>query len=446
MKSATSRKMFVFALALALTVSVAAAQQNQAQPAQPAAPAQAQMAPAGAPPSPCANRPLCYDSNDFVASVTEFRTSTAGNGAKILDALVHFQNKTNQSISLGYVDGSGGAIDDMGNRFVLSTYNGGVRGIGVVAGNNMDPKFTLPAGGSGDARFELWWAPYGKLAGVNYEMEFSIREMNRVEGNQWTLGDEALIHYQGLANGMGVAPVSGNSFASSGGGVGSGTAGSNGGVVSSVGSAVSAYVPGQANNSGQAVQTTYVAAGQPCPAGTAPSTSRAANIASAVGQQNQTANNAISNATSAISSFGSIFKKKNANANANAAPAGTTPCVATATGAVATNPALSASPAAVANPATAAPGAVNPAVRTTAVRSTTSTAPVATRQATSPAVARPTNTQPAGAVTKATLRQPVVTQPATGAATSAAKPSPVRPATKKPATATTSTTTTTQGH
>src|SRR5438552_6310852 len=149
------------------------------------------------PASACANKPLCYEANEFVATVTEFRTSTDGRGWKILDALVHFQNKTNQPISLGYVDGSAGAIDDLGNRFILNTFGGGVRGMGVVAGNNMDPKFNLPGGGGGDARFELWWAPSGKLAGVNYEIELSIREMNRVEGNQWSLGDESSIHYQG---------------------------------------------------------------------------------------------------------------------------------------------------------------------------------------------------------------------------------------------------------
>src|SRR5215475_5261928 len=310
----------------ALAPIVAAQSQNRVAPAAPASPAPSPSQPT----SLCANRPLCYDANDFVATVTEFRTSTAGNGAKVLDAMVHFVNKTNQAISLGYVDGSGAAIDDMGNRFVLNTWGGGIRGMGVVSGNNMDPKFTLPPGGGADARFELWWAPYGKLAGVNYEMEFSLREMNRVEGNQWTLGDESLIHYQGLANGVGVAPITGgNSFASGSSGMGSGGVTTGGGGVPAIGSAVTTYVPGvQANNSGQTAPTTYVAAGQPCPPGTSPSPSpspsRAASVANSVGQQNQNANNAISNASSAISSLGSLFKKKSPPQNA----AGTTPCVA----------------------------------------------------------------------------------------------------------------------
>ncbi|HEX6802359.1 MAG TPA: hypothetical protein VF133_01645 [Terriglobales bacterium] len=388
----------------------------QAQPNQPAQPQQMGQMQAAAPNSLCANRPLCYDANDYVVTVTEFRSSTDGRGSKILDAMLHFVNKTNQPISLGYVDQSGAAIDDMGNRYLLNTYAGGVRGMGIVAGNNMDPKFSLPGGGSGDVRLEFWWAPYGKLAGVNYEIEFSVREMNRVEGNQWMLGDEALIHYQGLANGMGVAPVSGgNSFASGSGGFGNnGMAGTtpaaNGGVFSSVGSAVNTYVPGQANNSAQVTPVAYVAAGQPCPAGSVAQTSTASNVANAVGQQNQTANNAISNASSAISSFGSLFKKKSA---APKGAAGTTPCVA------ATNTATPmATPAAVAptaNVATAPAGTNVNAAQPRAVNARVARTPTNT------AVKPATTPQTSRAVTNAALKQP---------APGTAKPSPTKPANK----------------
>jgi len=399
-------------------------QQMQAQPNQPTQQqgmAQMQPAPAATQNSFCGNRPLCYDANDFAVTVTEFRSSTDGRGSKILDAMLHFVNKTNQPISLGYVDQTGGAIDDMGNRYILNTFGGGVRGMGIVAGNNMDPKFTLPAGGGGDARLEFWWAPYGKLAGVNYEVEFSIREMNRVEGNQWTLGDEALIHYQGLANGMGVAPASGgNSFAS----------GPGGGGVSSMGSAIGGFAPGQQNASGQVAQTTYVATGQPCPPGTIASSSKATNVANAVGQQNQTANNAISNASSAISSLGSMFGKKKAQAASTTNAAGTTPCIATTN--AATNPSASPAP----NPALmrTTAGATVPAnaanVNAMQSRSANGTMPAAAIQRTAATpTARPATTavKPATAqppqktVTNAVLKQPAA---ATNTAKSSAKTPP----------------------
>jgi len=423
-----------------LTVSIGVlspilAAQNQ-NPVAPAAPASQAPRPSQ-PTSLCSNRPLCYEANDFVATVTEFRTSTAGNGAKVLDALVHFVNKTNQAVSLGYVDGSGAAIDDMGNRFVLNTWGGGIRGMGVVSGNNMDPKFALPPGAGADARFELWWAPYGKLAGVNYEMEFSLREMNRVEGNQWTLGDETLIHYQGLANGMGVTPIpGGNSFASGSGGIGAGGATTGGGADSSIGSAVNTYGPGVGtNNSGQLAPTAYVAPGQPCPPGTSPSPSPAASVANAGGQQNQNANNAISSASSAISSLHSLFKKKSAPQNTSA----TSPCVgttnpaspmSTSTQTTSVNPSTSAVTTPAANSSTVPPAGTAPRTVNTRVPAT------AAQRATTSNNAKPATTQPLSRpVTNAALKQ---------SASNTAKPNPGKAATTKPPSSTT--TSNTQSH
>ena len=399
-------------------------QQTQAQPDQQnvqqnqAAPVQSSL---------CANRPLCYEATDFVATVTEFRTSTDRYGNKVIDAMMHFQNKTNQPISLGYVDGSGSAIDDLGNRLGLNTYNGGVRGMGVVAGNNMDPKFTLSAGGGGDARFEMYWSPRNQLSGVTYEMEMSLREMVRVEGNQWTLGDESLIHYQGLSNGVGVAPVSagGGGLMNSGSGSAMGVV-SNNGFVQQNGGTVMAQptVMGQTN----------VAGAQPCPPGSS-TTGTLANAANTAGTQNQTANNAVSNASAAISNLGSMFKKKKPAAAPTATAA---PCTPAANTGVAANGMMQTNTAAP----MAAPGTMsaNPAVnpKATVVGGRVVTAPVVTPavqkttvvNAQRPAATTTTTAQPTPAVTRTALKQPApaTTKPATAA--------------KKPAASTTTTNTT----
>jgi len=176
-----------------------------------AATTQAQgMAPAPQNSGVCGSQPLCFESNDFAATITDFRTSVAQNawGTKLIDMLVHFQNKTNQPLSLAYADGSGYALDDRGNRYGLNTNSGGVRGMGVVAGNNMDPQFSLTPGGAGDARFEYGWNPGGAIAGTTFEVGLDIREINRVEGNQYVLGSDTLMHYTGLVNGAGTAPGS----------------------------------------------------------------------------------------------------------------------------------------------------------------------------------------------------------------------------------------------
>src|SRR5207248_6050696 len=106
-----------------------------------------------------------------------------------------------QPRALGYVEGSAAATDDQGNRYVLNWYGGnGIRGMGVVNGNNIDPKFMLQPGGAADAHYELLWRPTNAVAGVNYTLDLSIREINALEGHQYALGMEAPMHFEGLMN------------------------------------------------------------------------------------------------------------------------------------------------------------------------------------------------------------------------------------------------------
>jgi hypothetical protein len=258
-----------------------------------AAPSQAQTAAPAASAAPstfCGSQPLCYEANDFAATITDFRTSTAG-GYKVIDVIIRFQNKTNQPLILGYLAGSGTALDDRGNRYIVYGGNG-FRGIGqVYGGNNFDPKFNLRAGGFGDAQFELMWAPGQTAYGLTFELNLSVDEINTIEAGQHTLGGEFPLHYRGLTNG------------------------------------VSSAAPGQA--------TAFLPQGQvgasqglpPCgPGGTL---AGAANSAS--GQVPASANAAVSNAQAAISSLGSLFGKKKtathvAPTGAAASTASTAPC------------------------------------------------------------------------------------------------------------------------
>jgi len=74
-------------------------------------------------PNACASQPYCADTNDFLAVITNFRTSTVNN-IKVIDATVRFQNKTNQPLTLGSVLNSGVAADDRGNRLFVAGPNG----------------------------------------------------------------------------------------------------------------------------------------------------------------------------------------------------------------------------------------------------------------------------------------------------------------------------------
>ena len=130
-------------LAVAQLAGTASAQPTSADPQ-----AAAAQAPA-APPQICGNTAFCYETNDFAATITSFRITTDAYKRQILDLSVRFQNKTNQQLVLGYVNGSGSASDDRGNR--LAPYGpNAYRGLGLVAGASFDPKFVVRPAGFGD--------------------------------------------------------------------------------------------------------------------------------------------------------------------------------------------------------------------------------------------------------------------------------------------------------
>jgi hypothetical protein len=379
-------RMFTLATALLALIAFGVGALSQAQTAAPVA-AAAQSA------SFCGNQPLCFESMDFAATITEFRTSD-GNGFKILDAIVRFQNKTNQPLILGYVDGSASGIDDRGNRYTLNPYGGsGVRGIGILSGNNIDPKFMLRAGGYGDARFELLWR-LGQLQGVTYEMEMSIREINRVEGNQFVMGGETLLHYQGLANGAGVA-------ASAAGTTGAGT------------------IPGQAMAGSQSQSPCDPAASVNSIAGATNSAS-VQNAATSASSTASNASNQVNNAASAFSNLGSIFGHKKSVATGGTGvtnAASIVPCASPSTGAT--------SPVAYGT-ASSTTGTATPQAAT--IASPTATAPVTTTK--TAVIARPT---PVSGTTTTVAAKPA---PVTGSVKTAVPPAakvaaqPAKPAAK----------------
>jgi hypothetical protein len=406
MKTSSHSAVFSSILLLcALICATGVSAQTAANPGQPAQPGQyMQVAPAagvpGPAPSACGNQPLCYDTQDFTATITSFLTSNRSN-YKIIDVAIRFQNKTNQSMVLGYRSESGVATDDRGNRSVVWGSNG-YRGIGLVAGSNFDPKFVLRPGGYGDAQFELLLQGWPQLIGFNYVLDLTIAEINTFEGNQHTLGGEFPLHFQGLANGAGgVSPGYSN-------GMGGGSA---------------VFANG-------ASQT-------PCGA----SGAVAAVAGAANGTGSQTASNAanrVATAASTISSLGSLFGRKK-QADPNAAAAAASPCV----------PSAVAAPGIVPAPVTGGVASAVPAVSSTPAAATANRASNAATNANATRAHLPTTASSATVVkttattantpaaTSAVAKVPVATaKPAATAAApaaTAAKPAAaVVPATKKP--------------
>ena len=134
--------------------------------------------------APCPRAGACVDVAAFSSAITDFRTSIVDRGTRVLTATVRFTNRTAQTLILGYVTGSGIAIDDQGNRY--SVYGAAaVRAIGEIANGNFDPKFTLRPGESSDARFEFVLQPSrGQIIGTAYDFDLAIRQIEPLAGKR----------------------------------------------------------------------------------------------------------------------------------------------------------------------------------------------------------------------------------------------------------------------
>lgn len=152
-------------------------------------------------PNPCAGQAACSEVGTFVATITDFRTSKVSYYT-IVSATVRLKNKTNRPLILGYVGGSGTATDDQGHRYEVTSANG-VRGIGWITGNTFDSKFTLQPGEAADARIEMAWRPASRadIFGTSWVMEFAIREIDPLAGNQFRLGREHALSFRGFKEG-----------------------------------------------------------------------------------------------------------------------------------------------------------------------------------------------------------------------------------------------------
>ena len=147
----------------------------------------------------CADRPTCAEVTSFVATVGDFRVSTQGR-TRLLTFTVRFRNKTDHVLRLAYVRGSAVAIDDQGNRYVV-TGPQSVRAIGEITDNAFDPKFALAPGETSDARFELAWAPErgGQLFGTRFEGDVTVREIDpAAAAGQYRAGREHALHFRAL--------------------------------------------------------------------------------------------------------------------------------------------------------------------------------------------------------------------------------------------------------
>ncbi|MCL4721683.1 MAG: hypothetical protein KJ041_06945 [Gammaproteobacteria bacterium] len=152
----------------------------------------------------CPGGANCTETSSFVATVSDFRTSVSGND-RIATATLRFQNKLTRPLILGYVTGSGVVTDDQGNRYLPGPDS--VRGLGAVAGGNVDAKFMLDPGEAADARVEFTWRATKAAVGTTYDLDLTVQEFESLAGGRYKPGRERVLHFSNAGQTAGAAPA-----------------------------------------------------------------------------------------------------------------------------------------------------------------------------------------------------------------------------------------------
>lgn len=151
----------------------------------------------------CAGQPGCIEVPSFIATVTGFRPSVQGSAPTVALTL-QFRNKSPRPLVVGYLENTGVATDDRGNRYTIAP--GEVGGIGVVSTTSFDPRFVLQPGEAGEVNLQFVSAGAGGTAGTSWNIEIGIREIDKLSEKQYRLGKTHLLQFRGYRGGGGPPP------------------------------------------------------------------------------------------------------------------------------------------------------------------------------------------------------------------------------------------------
>ena len=151
----------------------------------------------------CVRQPGCIEVPSFVATVTGFRPAAQGS-ARTLTLTLQFRNKSPRPLVLGYLENSGVATDDRGNRYAIAS--GDLGGIGVVSNNSFDPRFVLQPGETGEVNLQFVSGQADGTTGTSWNIEIGIREIDRLSEKQYRLGKAHLLQFRGYRVGGAPAP------------------------------------------------------------------------------------------------------------------------------------------------------------------------------------------------------------------------------------------------
>lgn len=146
----------------------------------------------------CAGQTGCIEVPSFIATVTGFRPAVQGS-APTISLTLQLRNKSPRPLVVGYLENTGVATDDRGNRYTIAS--GEVGGIGVVSNNSFDPRFVLQPGEAGEVNLQFVSAGAGGARGTSWNIEIGIREIDKLSEKQYRLGKTHLLQFRGYRGG-----------------------------------------------------------------------------------------------------------------------------------------------------------------------------------------------------------------------------------------------------
>ena len=143
---------------------------------------------AAGPVDACAGKAHCDSNKLFAAEVVQLTGSIVGGRHHLLKMNIRFRNLTDHPITLAYVTGTSGAVDNLNNAYYwgrAGTHDVSTQGIGIVEGRKADTQFQLDPGESREAvfaviRYEAARKPLGNSFNYNHTIAELQQQANIV--------------------------------------------------------------------------------------------------------------------------------------------------------------------------------------------------------------------------------------------------------------------------
>lgn len=152
----------------------------------------------------CAGVPRCYNAGSFVATVESITGSHIGdaNSDHTLHITLRIRNTSSGPLVLCYANHTSAALDNLGNTYYSNRAGApdkSAQGIGYIAGTKADPQFTLQAGQSRDASFDVRRYNSGRqVIGTSFTYHLTLTQLEVLPSNQLRTARDYAVEFPNL--------------------------------------------------------------------------------------------------------------------------------------------------------------------------------------------------------------------------------------------------------